>query len=195
LRIGSGGAGIGAAVFVADPLFLNQVSPAMDVPPAHPDRPDLLDRATGALAMLGGIVAICIAALVCTSVLGRWLFLKPIEGDFEFVRMATAIAVFAFIPYTQARRGHIVVDTFTSWLPRKALAAIDAFWDLCFAAAMGFLAWGLYVGSREARENFETTMQLQLQIWPVILLCAALCAILSLTALATALRLAWGKPK
>jgi hypothetical protein len=51
------------------------------------------------------------------------------------------------------------------------------------------------VGSREARENYETTMQLQLQIWPVILLCAALCAILSLTAFLTALRLARGKPK
>ena len=167
----------------------------MDAQPSHSGRPDLLERATGALAMLGGIVAIGIAVLVCTSVLGRWLFLKPIEGDFEFVRMATAVAVFAFIPYTQARRGHIMVDTFTSWLPPRALAAIDAFWDLCFAAAMGFLSWGLYVGSREARENFETTMQLQLQIWPVILLCAALCAILSLTAFLTALRLVWGKSK
>jgi TRAP-type C4-dicarboxylate transport system permease small subunit len=167
----------------------------MDAEPAAPDSPALLERATGALAMLGGIVAVGIAALVCASVLGRWLFLKPFEGDFEFVRMATAVAVFAFIPYTQARRGHIMVDTFTSWLPQRARAALDAFWDLCFAAAMGFLAWGLYVGSREARENYETTMQLQLQIWPVILLCAALCAILSLTAFLTALRLAWGKPK
>ena len=32
--------------------------------------------------------------------------------------MATAIAVFAYLPYTQARRGNIMVDTFTSWLPR-----------------------------------------------------------------------------
>ena len=31
--------------------------------------------------------------------------------------MATAIAVFSFLPYCQARRGNIVVDTFTTWLP------------------------------------------------------------------------------
>jgi len=156
-------------------------------------RPDLLERATGVLAYLGGALAVGIAVLVCTSVLGRWLFLKPIEGDFEFVRMATAVAVFAFLPYTQARRGHIMVDTFTAWLPARARVAIDAFWDLCFAAAMGFLAWGLLVGSREARENFETTMQLQLQIWPVVALCAALCAVLGVTALLTALRLVVAK--
>jgi len=156
-------------------------------------RPHILERATGALALLGGILAVGIAALVCTSVLGRWLFLKPVEGDFEFVRMATAAAVFAVLPYTQARRGHIMVDTFTSWLPERARIAIDAVWDLCFAAAMGFLAWGLLVGAQEARENFETTMQLQLQIWPVIALCAALCAVLSLTAVLTALRLAVGR--
>ena len=63
------------------------------------------------------------------SVLGRWLSgmplaaqvprrLGPINGDFELVQMATAIAVFSFLPYCQARRGNIVVDTFTSWLPR-----------------------------------------------------------------------------
>jgi TRAP-type C4-dicarboxylate transport system permease small subunit len=110
----------------------------MTASPTDPERPVLpelatgLERATGVLAMLGGILAIGIAVLVCISVLGRWLFLKPIEGDFEFVRMATAIAVFAFIPYTQARRSHIMVDTFTDWLPQRARQAIDALWDLCF---------------------------------------------------------------
>ena len=156
-------------------------------------RPDPLERATGVLAYLGGALAVGIALLVCTSVLGRWLFLKPVEGDFEFVRMATAVSVFAFLPYTQARRGHIMVDTFTNWLPARVRVAIDAAWDLCFAAAMGFLAWGLLVGAREARENFETTMQLQLQIWPVVALCAALCAVLCLTAALTALRLVRAK--
>jgi hypothetical protein len=37
--------------------------------------------------------------------------------------MATAIAIFAFLPYRQARRGNIVVDTFTSGLPERANAA------------------------------------------------------------------------
>ena len=54
-----------------------------------------------------------------SACIGRWLLqLRPINGDFEMVQMATAIAVFSFLPYCQARRGNIVVDTFTSWLPR-----------------------------------------------------------------------------
>jgi TRAP-type C4-dicarboxylate transport system permease small subunit len=153
------------------------------------DKPALIERLTGVLAVAGGVLSLGVAVLVCVSVLGRWLISTPIEGDFEFVRMATAIAVFAFLPYTQARRGNIMVDTFTNWLPAKARLALDAFWDLCYAAAMGILARGLMVGAREARENYETTMQLQLQIWPVVALCAALCAVLALTAALTAVRL------
>ena len=69
--------------------------------------------------------------------LGRKFFNSPINGDFEMVQMATAIAVFSFLPYCQARRGNIVVDTFTSWLPARANAFIDAFWDLVYAGMMG----------------------------------------------------------
>ena len=51
--------------------------------------------------------------------------------------------MFAFLPLTQARRGNIVVDTFTGWLPPRIQRAIDAFWDLVYAAFMGLVAWRL----------------------------------------------------
>jgi TRAP-type C4-dicarboxylate transport system permease small subunit len=156
-------------------------------------RPPLLDRLTTAVAVAGGLLALAMAALVLTSVLGRWLFNKPVEGDFEFVKMATAIGVFTYLPYTQLRRGNIMVDTFTTWLGLRLCRLLDAFWDLVFAIFMGLCAVGLFVGAREAMRSGETTMQLQLIVWPAIGLAAVLCLLLALTALMTATRLIGNK--
>jgi TRAP-type C4-dicarboxylate transport system permease small subunit len=151
--------------------------------------PDALERLTGLVAILGGLLALAVALLVTTSVLGRWLFNAPIDGDFEFVKMATAIAVFAYLPYTQARRGNIMVDTFTGWLGRRGNARIDAFWDLAYAGFMGFCAWALVNGTLDAIRSGETTMQRQLLLWPSIALATALCGLLAMTAVLSAFRL------
>ncbi len=156
-------------------------------------RASFIERLTGNVALLGGLIAMAVAVLVVCSVLGRWLFGAPIEGDFEFVKMATAMAIFAYLPYTQARRGNIIVDTFTSRLSQRAVNFIDAFWDLCYLAFMIFCATGLVVGTAEAFKSRETTMQLQLLVWPVIAVCAALCILLSITILVTAWRLIRGR--
>ncbi|MGL4440449.1 MAG: TRAP transporter small permease subunit, partial [Bosea sp. (in: a-proteobacteria)] len=110
----------------------------------NPPPPPLIERLTGPVAIFGGLLALAVAALVVVSVLGRWLFSMPVEGDFEFVKMATAIGVFAYLPYTQARRGNIMVDTFTGWMGEVAQNRLDAFWDLAYAAFMALCAYGLF---------------------------------------------------
>lgn len=166
-------------------------------------------RLSGVIAVLGGLLALATALLVVASVLGRWLAgmpwaervaaalgltLGPINGDFELVQMATAIAVFAFLPYTQARRANIVVDTFTGRLPRRANAWIDAFWDLVYAGTMGVLTAALVVGTIEHFRSGQTTMLLQLIVWPAIAISTVLLALLTLVALATAVKLLRGTP-
>ena len=125
---------------------------------------------------------------------GRWLFGAPINGDFELVQMATAIAVFTFLPYCQARRGNIVVDTFTSWLPARANALIDAFWDLVYAGMMGLLTACLATGTVEHYRSGQTTMLLQLAVWPAIAVCTVLLFLLTCVALAAAASLVRGRP-
>ncbi|MCX7325158.1 MAG: TRAP transporter small permease [Hyphomicrobiales bacterium] len=154
----------------------------------------LIERLTGSVAIFGGLLALAVAGLVVVSVLGRWLFSMPVEGDFEFVKMATAIGVFAYLPYTQARRGNIMVDTFTGWMGKAAQSRLDAVWDLAYAAFMGLCAWGLFLGARDALSTGETTMQLQLAVWPAIGLCAVLCLLLVVTCIGTIARLI-GWPK
>lgn len=142
--------------------------------------------------MLGGMVALSLALLVTANVLSRWLFNAPVNGDIELVQVGTAVAIFAYMPYTQARRGNIIVDTFTGFLPTSARNLIDAFWDLVFAAFMGFCAVGLSVGTREFWANGQATQQLLIPVWPVVAFCALLCALIALTAILTAVRLVRG---
>lgn len=149
----------------------------------------IVEGLTGRVAVLGGLLALAVAVLATTSVVMRWLFSAPIDGDFEYVKMATAVAVFAYLPYTQARRGNIMVDTFTAWLPQRVRDIVDAFWDIVFALLMAYLTYCLVHGTLGVYRSGETTMQRQLVIWPSIALCTALAALVVVTALATALRL------
>jgi TRAP-type C4-dicarboxylate transport system permease small subunit len=161
-------------------------------PPEEPRAPvsasGAFGRITALIALGGGALVLAAALLVVASVLLRWLFNAPIDGDFEYVKMATAVAVFAFLPFTQARRGNIMAVTFTSRLPQRVQALMDGCWDLAYAALMGFVAYALTFGTLDALRSGETTMQRQIPLWPSIALAAALCALLALTALWTAAR-------
>jgi TRAP-type C4-dicarboxylate transport system permease small subunit len=146
-----------------------------------------IERITGKIAVIGGFLAMAVAILVTASVLLRWFFNAPIDGDFEFVKIATAIAIFAYLPYTQARRGNIMVDTFTGgWLSPRTNARLDAVWDLTYAFSAVFCTYALMTGTLEAIKSGETTMQRQLLVWPGIGICALLSAFLAVTAFLSA---------
>lgn len=146
-----------------------------------------VETITAAVAIAGGILILIVAGIVTTSVVGRWLFNKPIPADYEFVEIGIGVAVFAFLPYTQKRNGHIAVDTFTQRLPARTNAAIDAAWDLVLAAFLGFFAWGLVSGALESFQYNETMVQISWPIWPVYAICAALSTVAFLGALAVAI--------
>ena len=158
---------------------------------------------SGAIAVLGGLISLATAAIVVVSVFGRWVrssavaplapWIGPINGDFEYVKMGTAIAVFTFLPYAQAMRANIVVDTFTNRLSPRAIGRIDAFWDLVYAGMIGVLTWCMVLGTRDFLRSGETTMMLQIVVWPAIALCTALSGVLTLVALITAMRVARGQ--
>lgn len=165
-----------------------------DAPAPQSQTGDAIDRLTRMIALAGGLLALGVAVLVVASVLRRRLFDQPIPGDFEFVQMATAVAVFTFLPLCQAHRGNIVVDTFTNRLPVRSRNRLDAIWDLVYAAFAALLSFGLFKGALEASSYGTTTMVLGLPIWPAIAACALLCAVLVVVTLVGALRLVRGRP-
>lgn len=146
----------------------------------------LLEKAARLLAIGGGLLAIAMAFTVTVSVSMRWGGFGGVRGDFELVQMGTALVFFACLPLCQMRRGNVIVDTFTTRLPARVRAAIDALWDLVFAAAMALIAWRLMVGALEAWSSHTTTMVLLAPIAPAIAACAVMSALLALVSVATA---------
>ncbi len=150
--------------------------------------PGSLERITRIVALAGGLLSLAIACMVVVSVALRWARVGSVPGDFELVQMATAISVFCFLPLCQIRRGNIMVDTFTARLPKRVNVALDALWDLVYAAMMLILAASLFRGARDAIASGQTTMMLQLPLWPAIVVASALTFFLGFVALVTARR-------
>lgn len=146
----------------------------------------LAERLGAALALAGAALSLFIAGLVTVSVLLRWATSNGLPGDFEMVQMAVALAIFSFLPYTQLRRGNMLVDTFTIRLPPRAIVAIDAFWDVVYAAVASLLGWRLAVGAADAINSHTSTMVLGLPVGWAIMACAVMAGLLALASLVTA---------
>ena len=161
----------------------------MTAPPAQ----GAVSRAGLWLAFAGGAVLLATALLTTTSVIRRWLTSQPVQGDFELVSIGSGLAVFGFLALGTLRRTNIMVDSFTTWLPARVQAALEAFWMLLWAAVAGVLAERLAVGARETLANGTTTMVLGLPTWWAVALGALGFAATSLAALLVALRLLQGR--
>ena len=164
-----------------------------DAPPPPPPDP-AIGRATRVVAILGGCLSIGTATLVTLSVLGRWLGFGSINGDFELVQMGVALSVFCFLPLSQARRGNIMVDTFTTWLPARVQRAIDAFWDFVYAGFMALIAWCLMNGARDAVASGLNSTMLGVPLWPVFAATVVLVLLLVATAIDTGIKLLRTRP-
>ena len=144
------------------------------------------------VALAGGVLVFAIAALVTTSVVLRWWTGLPVPGDFEMVQMGVALAVFCFLPFCQAERGNIIVDTFTARLSDRARARLDAMWDVVYALAMGVIALAMAPGVVAAWKSGEETMVSRIPLWPALAISTALVLLLSLVGFWTARRLLRG---
>lgn len=109
---------------------------------------------------------LAVAFMVGASVLMRWLLSRPVTGDVEMVQVGGGLAVLGFFAYGTLMRANIFVDSFTTWLPRRANQAIDGFWNLVWGVVALVLAERMAVGALEAFGNNTTTMGLLgIPIW------------------------------
>jgi TRAP-type C4-dicarboxylate transport system permease small subunit len=132
-------------------------------------RPGALARVLRALcqasAVIGGVILIGIALMTLGSVLGRVLFSHPIQGDVELVQLSCAVALAAFLPYTQWQGGNIIVDFFTAKASRKTQSRLDALGALLLGLVAALVCWRTAVGSQAAYDNQETSMLMSIPIW------------------------------
>lgn len=116
-------------------------------------------------AGIGCTTLIAMATVTVVSVLGRALFSHPIQGDVELVQLGGAVCVASFLPYTQFRRGNIIVDFFTTGASRRTQTALDGFGTLLYALMMALICWRVGAGGLRAHENQETSPLMEIPIW------------------------------
>lgn len=156
---------------------------------AEPGPPPLMDRIARTIAICGGLFMLAAATMVTISVLLRWLLKSGIRGDFEMVQIATAVAVFAFLPLCQIRRGNVFVDTFTLSTPTWLNRGLDRLWDVVYAGFAFLIGWRLILGGLDAIASRTSSMVLAIPVGWAILAVGAMALFLGVVALTTARRL------
>ena len=141
----------------------------------------VLEKLCDLNAIVGGVVLVGIAAMTVVSVIGRAFFSHPILGDVELVQLGLAVVVASFLPYTQFRRGNIIVDFFTARARARSQHTMDAFGTLLYTAVMAMVLWRVAAGGLAMRESQETSMLMGLPLWwPYMLMLPglALCVVI-----------------
>ena len=127
------------------------------------------NRAIHALARwccyAGGTIMTALALMSVYSVVSRWLFGRPIQGDFELVQIGCAVAVSLFLPWCQLKGGNIIVDFFTTRCSQAAQSRLDAFGALMIGCVMLLIAWRTGVGAVSIKSGGETSMLMGVPIW------------------------------
>lgn len=153
-----------------------------------------VDQVARGLAILGGLFMLAAAIMVTTSVTLRWLFKSGVKGDFEMVQIATAVAVFAFLPLCQLRRGNVFVDTFTLRTPTWLNRGLDRLWDLVYAGFALLIGWRLILGGLDAIGSRTSSMVLAIPVGWAILAVGVMALFLGLVALISFRRLGRARP-
>ena len=118
-----------------------------------------------AFAFAGGVVFVAMIAMSAASIVGRATIGKPVTGDFELVQLGCAVGIAAFLPWCQMRRGNIIVDFFTTKLPSRAQAALDAFGSLLLALVVTLVAWRTGIGAQTMKAAGENLMISGIPAW------------------------------
>jgi len=147
-----------------------------------------LTRVCKIVAAAGGIVLLAITVLTVISVAGRSLFNTPVPGDFELVELGCAIAIFAFLPYCQIRKGNVIVDFFTAGASPATTNLLSAIGDLLFMLIAGLITWRMVFGALDFFEYTEQTMVLRVPLWWAFVAILPASALLTVTCAYTAWR-------
>ncbi|MCK8463590.1 TRAP transporter small permease [Aliiroseovarius sp. S1339] len=151
----------------------------------------LMEVSSRWMAYSGGAILVGIALTTVLSIVGRSLSgfgLSPIKGDYEIVEMGCAVAVFAFMPWCQLKRGHVTVDIFISKLSDRMQAVLGLIGDVFLTGAAFIILWRLWLGFGEKfpfgsdglRSVFgmgskpffpESTYELEIPLWIPFGLC------------------------
>jgi len=160
-------------------------APLIQRVPTDPAGRALFDLAR-LFALFGGVVVVAMTVMTLVSIAGRALFSMPLQGDYELIQLGTAVAVAAFLPLTQLRGGHVIVDFFTAHSPLAVRAWLDTLGALLVGVAGAVLAWRMTVGAIGLQQANDQTTILGFPTWIAVAIMVPSFALLGAAGLYTA---------
>lgn len=152
-----------------------------------------LDGFCAALAVLSGLILLCLIGLTFVDVILRYVFSAPILGGKDLLQMGMVL-VFAFaLPFTWRMGGHIVVDLIPDYRIKALTVARDLVVRLIGLFVFGVLAWQAWVRAEDAAVFNEATNMIELPFQPFFQALALATAIQFLVLGVEAVRLLTGK--
>jgi TRAP-type C4-dicarboxylate transport system permease small subunit len=130
----------------------------------------LLFRAETFLNLIAAASIFALMFLGVAQVLGRKLFDLPVYGYIDMVEQSVAIFAFLGVAYCQKLGGHVRMDLFLRWLPGRWLWLAEAIGILLAMVVITLLIESSYGHFLRAYINGDSTIDVELPIWPSKLL-------------------------
>lgn len=127
----------------------------------------LLTSLANLCAVLAGALITLITLITCGNLILRNTTGDSMAGAFEITAMSTGAAIALFMPLSQVRQGHIIVDFFTNSLSDAANGKLDKLGAFVLALVFGLLAWRTTLGGLSAYNSGSQTMLMSLPEWIV----------------------------
>jgi len=144
---------------------------------------DKIDHLLGrVLLVLSGAAVLALMLLATGNVVLR-IFQAPYRGTYEIVSFLGAIGVAFALASTQRRKGHIVVDIFSSCYPPPVKRLVDALSAGISALFFGIVAWQVSVWGTRIMAAGEVSETLKIVYHPFVFCVAAGFGLLTLTCL------------
>ena len=147
-----------------------------------------LARCETVLGSAAALMLVAMTLLTTVDVVGRYFLNRPLTGAFELTELAMGALVFLSLPLVTLRREHVTVDLLEGAVPRAWRHAQKALLDLTAAACLAVIAWQLWLKAGHMAGAGETTATLQIAVYPLVYVMAALASV----TVAVMLVMAWG---
>ena len=132
------------------------------------------------LTLVGGIVIFLLVFLATANVLGRWIFTLPVSGYIDWVEQAMAFFAFLGIAYTQREGGHIRMDMLVGKIQGRSLWVTELISVILMLIVTLVLIYGSFLHFLRAYQIGDSSMDINLPIWPAKLVVPVALSILAL---------------
>lgn len=127
--------------------------------------------------VLEAVISLCLLAMVAVTVLdvvGRYFFNAPLSGGFEISEILMGLTVFAALPLASRAENHLAIGLLTDGLRGNARRWHRIVILAISAAGLGYIGWRMSVQAMIVKGSMASTGSLQIPLWPVATVMAAL---------------------